>query len=76
VRGPGSDDGVGAAGGLADLVGRTLTLKAKGGVIAHLKVPALVAGMAAGGTSIDDIDLPTWWFKSASDSRADALLCG
>src|SRR5665647_106056 len=34
--------------GLADLVARTLTLKAEGGVNAHLKVPALVAGMVAG----------------------------
>jgi len=43
--------------GLADLVGHTLTLKAKGGVNAHLKVPALVAGMVAGADSIDDMDL-------------------
>jgi len=34
---------------LADLVADTLTLKAKGGVNAHLKVPALVAGMVSGG---------------------------
>src|SRR5664280_2322008 len=43
--------------GLTDLVARTLTLKAKGGVNAHLKVPALVAGMVAGADSIDDMDL-------------------
>jgi hypothetical protein len=43
--------------GLADLVGHTLTLKTKGGVNAHLKVPALVAGMVAGADSIDDMDL-------------------
>ena len=43
--------------GLADLVAGTLTLKAEGGVNAHLKVPALVAGMVAGGDSIDDMDL-------------------
>jgi Transposase DDE domain group 1 len=43
--------------GLTDLVSRTLTLKAKGGVNAHLKVPALVAGMVAGADSIDDMDL-------------------
>jgi Transposase DDE domain group 1 len=43
--------------GLADLVAETLTLKAKGGVNAHLKVPALVAGMVAGADSIDDMDL-------------------
>jgi hypothetical protein len=43
--------------GLTDLVSSTLTLKAKGGVNAHLKVPALVAGMVAGADSIDDMDL-------------------
>jgi hypothetical protein len=43
--------------GLADLVSSTLTLKAIGGVNAHLKVPALVAGMVAGADSIDDMDL-------------------
>ena len=43
--------------GLADLVSATLTLKATGGVNAHLKVPALVAGMVAGADSIDDMDL-------------------
>jgi Transposase DDE domain group 1 len=43
--------------GLTDLVAGTLTLKAKGGVNAHLKVPALVAGMVAGADSIDDMDL-------------------
>ena len=43
--------------GLADLVSSTLTLKAIGGVNAHLKVPALVAGMVAGADCIDDMDL-------------------
>ena len=43
--------------GLADLVSSTLTLKAIGDVNAHLKVPALVAGMVAGADSIDDMDL-------------------
>ena len=43
--------------GLADLVSARLTLKAVGGVNAHLKVPALVAGMVAGADSIDDMDL-------------------
>ena len=43
--------------GLAELVADTLTLKATGGVNAHLKVPALVAGMVAGADSIDDMDL-------------------
>jgi Transposase DDE domain group 1 len=43
--------------GLADLVAEHLTLKAKGGLNAHLKVPALVAGMVAGADSIDDMDL-------------------
>ena len=43
--------------GLAGLVGQTLTLREAGGVNAHLKVPALVAGMVAGADSIDDMDL-------------------
>jgi len=43
--------------GLADLVAETLTLKAEGGANAHLKVPALVAGMVAGADSIEDMDL-------------------
>ena len=43
--------------GLGDLVADTLTLKSIGGVNAHLKVPALVAGMVAGADSIDDMDL-------------------
>jgi len=43
--------------GLADLVAKHLTLKAVGGVNAHLKVPALVAGMLAGADSIDDMDV-------------------
>ena len=42
---------------LGDLVGEKLTLKAAGGVNAPIKVPALVAGMVAGGDSIDDMDL-------------------
>jgi hypothetical protein len=43
--------------GLAGLVGATLTLRDAGGVNAHLKVPALVAGMVAGADCIDDMDL-------------------
>ena len=43
--------------GLGDLVADALTLKAKGGVNAHVKVPTLVAGMVAGADSIDDMDL-------------------
>jgi hypothetical protein len=43
--------------GLAELVADKLTLKAKGGVNAQLKVPALVAGMVAGANSIEDMDL-------------------
>jgi hypothetical protein len=43
--------------GLADLVTDTLTLSEAGGVNAHLKVPALVAGMIAGADSIDDMAL-------------------
>lgn len=42
--------------GLADLVA-SLTLPARGGAHARLKVPALVAGMAAGADSIQDMDL-------------------
>jgi hypothetical protein len=46
--------------GRADLVAYTLTLKAIGGVNAHLLVPALVAGlvagMVAGADSIEDMD--------------------
>ena len=43
--------------GLGDLVADTLTLKAEGGANAHLKIPALVAGMVAGAHSIDGMDL-------------------
>ena len=43
--------------GLTDLVAGTLTLPVLGGVNAHLKVPALVAGMVAGADSIEDMDL-------------------
>ena len=42
--------------GLTDLVADKLTLPAKGGVNAHLKIPALIAGMVAGADSIDDMD--------------------
>jgi len=42
---------------LGDLVGEKLTLPAKGGVNAQLRVPVLVAGMVAGADSIDDMDL-------------------
>ena len=43
--------------GLAGLVSQRLTLRGAGGANAHLKVPALVAGMVAGADSIDDMDL-------------------
>ena len=43
--------------GLTDLVASKLTLPVLGGVNAHLKVPALVAGMVAGADSIEDMDL-------------------
>jgi len=43
--------------GLTDLVASTLTLPVLGGVNAHLKIPALVAGMIAGEDSVDDMDL-------------------
>ena len=42
---------------LAGLVGEHLTLTAKPGVNAHLKVPALVAGMVVGADSIADMDV-------------------
>jgi len=43
--------------GLAELVADTLTLPAKGGVNAHLKVPGLIGGMVTGADSIDHMDL-------------------
>jgi hypothetical protein len=43
--------------GLGALVAKHLRLQASGGANAHLKVPALVAGMVAGADSIDDMDL-------------------
>lgn len=43
--------------GLHQLVADKLTLNVKGGANAHLKVPALIAGMVAGADSIDDMDL-------------------
>ena len=43
--------------GLGDLVAEHVRPGGECGVNAHLKVPALVAGMAAGADSIDDMDL-------------------
>src|SRR5271170_832679 len=43
--------------GLQDLVAEHVTPGGECGVNAHLKVPALVAGMAAGADSIDDMDV-------------------
>jgi hypothetical protein len=43
--------------GLADLVAEHVTPGGESGVNAHLKVPCLVAGMAAGADSIDDMGL-------------------
>jgi Transposase DDE domain group 1 len=43
--------------GLADLVAEHVWPGGECGVNAHLKVPCLVAGMAAGADSIDDMDL-------------------
>jgi hypothetical protein len=43
--------------GLADLVAEHVTPGGDCGVNAHLKVPCLAAGMAAGADSIDDMDL-------------------
>ena len=44
--------------GLADLVAEHVTPGGECGVNAHLKVPCLVAGMAAGADSIDDMGAP------------------
>jgi hypothetical protein len=43
--------------GLAELVAAKLTLTAKGGANADVKIPALIAGMVAGADCIDDMDL-------------------
>jgi Transposase DDE domain group 1 len=43
--------------GLPELVAEHVRPAGEGGVNAHLKVPALVAGMAAGADSIDDMDM-------------------
>jgi len=43
--------------GLGDLIAAQLTLLGEGSANAHLKVPALVAGMVAGADCIDDMDL-------------------
>src|SRR6202050_4609176 len=41
--------------GLGGLAGEHVTIASPAGVNAHLKVPCLVAGMAAGADSIDDM---------------------
>jgi hypothetical protein len=43
--------------GLADLAGEHVKIASRTGVYAHLKIPCLVAGMAAGADSIDDMDV-------------------
>src|ERR1700724_4406366 len=43
--------------GLADLVREHVTIASRTGVNPDLKVPCLVAGMAAGADSIDDMNL-------------------
>jgi hypothetical protein len=43
--------------GLGDLVAEHVTPGGECGVNAHLKVPCLAAGMAAGADSVDDMDL-------------------
>ncbi len=43
--------------GLADLAGEHVRLASRSGVNAHLKVGCLVAGMAGGADSIDDMDV-------------------
>jgi len=57
VRGAGAGGRFAHRCGLAELVADKLTLPAKGGVNAHLKIPALIGGMVAGADSIDDMDL-------------------
>jgi len=42
--------------GLAELVGSKLTVTARGGVNAPVKVPALLAGVVAGADSVADMD--------------------
>jgi hypothetical protein len=46
-----------ARAGLGELVGAQVRINAAGGANPALKVPAIVAGMAAGADSIDDLDL-------------------
>ena len=43
--------------GLADLAGEHVKIASRTGVNAHLKIPGLVAAMAAGADSIDDMDV-------------------
>ncbi len=43
--------------GLADLAGEHVKIASRTGVNADLKIPCLVAGMAAGADSIDDMDV-------------------
>ena len=43
--------------GLHDLAGRHVRIEAKTGVFAEVKIPAIIAGMAAGADSIDDMDV-------------------
>ena len=43
--------------GLADLAGEHVTIASPAGVNPGLKIPCLVAGMAAGADSIDDMDV-------------------
>jgi hypothetical protein len=43
--------------GLADLAGEHVRIASRAGVNAYLKIPGLVAGMAAGADSIDDMDV-------------------
>src|ERR1700685_1296506 len=43
--------------GLADLAGEHVTIAGPVGVNPHLKIPCLVAGMAAGADSIDDMNV-------------------
>jgi hypothetical protein len=62
--------------GLHELLDRHLSLDRPGGGNAHLKVPALVAGMVAGADSIDDMDLLRHGGMSRlfADARAPSTL--
>jgi hypothetical protein len=57
--------------GLADLAGEHVKIASRAGVNAHLKIPGLVAGMAAGGR-LRSVRVKLVWRPSA-DSRSGSL---